>query len=88
LPLILSLLILIALILIFARRRRRPGNRSKRGSSQPSLGQTQKQLYRLVNGDRHTAQRLVEKVRQRNPGRSEQWCWEKAIYDIERDRRA
>lgn len=49
---------------------------------------TRKQLLRLVGGNASVAQRLVRDVRDRNPGRPEQWCWEKAIYDIERDRRA
>lgn len=49
---------------------------------------TRKQLLGLVGGKASVAQRLVSDVRSRNPGRSEQWCWEKAIYDIERDRRA
>lgn len=49
---------------------------------------TRKQLLRLVGGNATVAQRLVSDLRDRNPGRTEQWCWEKAIYDIERDRRA
>ncbi len=49
---------------------------------------TRKQLLRLVGGNAAVAQRLVSDVSARNPGRPEQWCWEKAIYDIERDRRA
>ncbi|MEL6605919.1 MAG: hypothetical protein AAFP20_22130 [Cyanobacteria bacterium J06614_10] len=49
---------------------------------------TRKQLLGLVGGNAAVAQRLVEDVSSRNPGRTEQWCWEKAIYDIERDRRA
>jgi len=48
---------------------------------------TQAQLLRLVNGHRPTALRLVEQLQLRHPDRSEQWCWEKAIFDIERDRR-
>ncbi|PZO52929.1 MAG: hypothetical protein DCF15_13110 [Phormidesmis priestleyi] len=49
---------------------------------------TRKQLLSLVGGNKAVAQRLVSDVSARNPGRPEQWCWEKAIYDIERDRRA
>jgi hypothetical protein len=48
---------------------------------------TQQQLMRLVNGNRHVADRLVARVRAQHPDRSDQWCWEKAIYDLERDRR-
>lgn len=49
---------------------------------------TRQRLMRLVNGNQSVATRLVQRVRSQNPDRSEQWCWEKAIYDIERDRRA
>ncbi len=49
---------------------------------------TRSQLLRLVGGNAAVAQRLVSDVSDRNPSRTEQWCWEKAIYDIERDRRA
>lgn len=51
-------------------------------------GQTRRQLLRLVGGNRATAERLVFQARQRYPGESEQWYWEKAIYDIQRDRRS
>ncbi|MBE9183086.1 hypothetical protein IQ268_31620 [Oculatella sp. LEGE 06141] len=46
-----------------------------------------RKLLPLVNGDMETAKRLVIQAREKNPGRSEQWCWEKVIYDLERDRR-
>lgn len=49
---------------------------------------TRRELLGLVGGNASVAQRLVRDVQSRNPGRPEQWCWEKAIYDIERDRRA
>ena len=49
---------------------------------------TRRKLLSLVGGNATVAQRLVSDVQTRNPGRTEQWCWEKAIYDIERDRRA
>lgn len=49
---------------------------------------TRKDLLRLVGGNAAVAQRLVRDLQAHNPGRTEQWCWEKAIYDIERDRRA
>lgn len=47
----------------------------------------QVQLLAMVNGDQPTANRLVNHVRQSNPGRSEQWVWERVISDLERDRR-
>jgi hypothetical protein len=43
-------------------------------------------LLRLLHGDRAAALRLVESIKARNPDKSEQWSWEKAIFDLERDR--
>ena len=54
--------------------------------SRPVRSRTERQLLRLVGGNRAVAERLVEQVQLRNPHHSEQWCWEKAIYDIQRDR--
>lgn len=45
---------------------------------------TQKRLYKLCG--RKTANRLVRGIRISNPHQTEQWCWEKAIWDLERDR--
>ena len=52
-------------------------------SAVPAL---QTQLIRLTHGDRAAASRLVEGVRRNNPNRSTEWCIEKAIHDLERDR--
>lgn len=54
---------------------------------QPVDSKTRKRLLRLVNGDKRIAKRLLNHARATNPNRSEQWCWEKVIYDLERDRR-
>lgn len=43
-------------------------------------------LYRLLQGDRAAATRLVGAIRAKNLAKSEQWCWEKAVFDLERDR--
>ena len=69
------------------------GYRRHRSAATPTTphsvnGSTQRELLRLVGGNRDVAQRLVEQVQLRNPNHSEQWCWEKAIYDIQRDRRS
>jgi hypothetical protein len=86
----LSVLLAIALLvaLVFWLRGRR-GRRPRAAS--PTVprsvrGHTQRELLRLVGGNRAVAERLVEQVQVRNPHHSEQWCWEKAIYDIQRDR--
>ncbi len=65
------------------------GSRSVNSSRPRGVSRsTRKELLGLVGGNAAVAQRLVSDVQARNPGRPEQWCWEKAIYDIERDRRA
>lgn len=46
----------------------------------------QQKLLRLVGDDRRIVAGLVERLRQRHPDMPEDWYWEKAIYDLERDR--
>jgi uncharacterized protein HemY len=69
---------------------RRPsmGHKPQRSVTGQVTRATRQQMMRLVNGNRGVAERLVGRVRSQNPDRSEQWCWEKAIYDIQRDRRS
>ncbi|NJN02982.1 MAG: hypothetical protein HC873_15070 [Leptolyngbyaceae cyanobacterium SL_1_1] len=90
LPLILAIVILVSVF--FWLRSRRSGRslyQTPRSTSKSALQrQTRRELLRLTNGNQAVAQRLVERVREQHPDRSEQWCWEKAIYDIQRDRRA
>lgn len=47
----------------------------------------QQRLMTLVGGHWDTAWRLVDLEREKNPGMPEDWYWEKAIYNLERDRR-
>ncbi|BAZ70444.1 MAG: ABC transporter permease [Pelatocladus maniniholoensis HA4357-MV3] len=44
-------------------------------------------LIAMVAGDTAAAERLVEQARQDYPGMPESWYWERAIADLERDRR-
>lgn len=46
----------------------------------------QKKLLRLLHDEQDTALRLVSQVKMKNPDRSINWCVEKVIYDLERDR--
>ena len=46
----------------------------------------QKKLLRLVGDDRKIAAGLVKRLKLKHPGKPEDWYWEKAIYDLERDR--
>ena len=49
--------------------------------------QIKAKLEKLCGSDYRLAHRLVEGVQVDHPDRSEQWCWEKAVWDMERDRR-
>lgn len=40
----------------------------------------------LLAGNPSTAQRLYQDIKRKNPFATEEWCLEKAIYDLERDR--
>jgi hypothetical protein len=42
-------------------------------------------LLRAAKGDKQLVLRLVEGVRMRHPGKTEQWYYEKVLYDLERD---
>ena len=44
-----------------------------------------RKLWTLVHGDNDLAERLLESARRNHPNRSEDWYWEKVIYDLERD---
>lgn len=47
----------------------------------------QQKLLKLVGTDRKIIAGLVERLKMKHPGMPEDWYWEKAIYDLERDRR-
>ena len=47
----------------------------------------QQKLLTLVHRDKSLADRLLDSARINNPGHSEDWYWEKVIYDLERDHR-
>jgi uncharacterized protein HemY len=63
----------------------------RRGATASRMGnvrrETQRTLMALLNGDRKTADRLLQQARFQHPGRSENWYWEKVAYDLKRDRR-
>ncbi len=44
-------------------------------------------LISMLNGEVRTAQRLINHVRDANPGPTPDWYVEKVIYDLEQDRR-
>lgn len=78
-----SILLLVALALLLWNwlRRRSSGVRSGfRGGAQ-----SERQLAKRVG--RGPADRLIQQLQQRHPERSRDWCADKALFDLERDRR-
>ena len=69
----------------FARGRRRSNNPTSR-SLRPQHPQLERKLVKLLGGNRNTAARLIQQSQLRYPDKSADWHWEKAIYDLERDR--
>jgi len=57
----------------------------KRVRPQPANAATKHRLNVLTKDER-VSQRLVSRIKLNNPDRSEQWAYEKAIYEVERDR--
>lgn len=61
---------------------------AERQSTTPHVSrEVQNKLLSMVNGDSRMADRLLDHARKHNAHRTEQWVWEKVIYDLERDRR-
>ena len=54
----------------------------------PKSPKVSDRLISLCNGDRSLAVRLVSLCMENNPGRSNQWAIDKAVWDLERDRGA
>lgn len=52
-----------------------------------SAKSAKQQLLVMLQGDERAANRLIRHIKAANPGQSEQWYWEKALWDLERDRR-
>jgi hypothetical protein len=61
------------------------GRRGNAGNNNVSP-QVRRKLLRLLGNHQPTVDRLVDQARWKNPGESEQWYWEKVLYDLERDR--
>jgi uncharacterized protein HemX len=52
----------------------------------PQHPQLERKLLKLLGGNQNTANRLIQQSQLRHPDKSADWHWEKAIYDLERDR--
>lgn len=60
---------------------------SKAAINSPGYAGAWHQLLRLVQFDVATAERLVNGYQRKHPGKPDRWYIEKAIYDLQRDRR-
>lgn len=82
----LSLFIAGSIVLFLAKNQfqARSPNTSRR---QVSIKPQNKKLSRLCAGDRQVAERLLNHLRKKHPGQTEQWYVDKVVYDLERDRR-
>jgi hypothetical protein len=59
---------------------------SSSGNFRPQQPHLERKLLKLLGGNQGTAQRLIQQSRRRYPEKPADWHWEKAIYDLERDR--
>lgn len=59
--------------------------RTSRSPSTKVSGKLRRDLTRIA-GNAQIAERLVSNLRAKHPDRPENWYWEKAIFDLERDR--
>lgn len=59
---------------------------NEQNSSSLPREEVRQRLFTLVQGNWNLAERLLESARYNYPGQSENWYWEKVIYDLERDR--
>jgi hypothetical protein len=66
----------------FIRRRR-----TKSPLTQSSVDrELQRRVIHRLAGDEAAAERLVNRIRQNHPGMPENWYWQRALEDVERDR--
>ncbi|NWF61954.1 MAG: ABC transporter permease [Fischerella sp.] len=97
-----SLILIFATLyyVLFWELRRQQSQSSTAGQSQPANEPTtqlttqrivdnplKNRLIAMLDGDTAAAERLVEQARQDYPKMPESWYWERAIADLERDRR-
>jgi hypothetical protein len=79
-------IVLLILIYFFANRKSSRFNSSSSSKSSRSP-KSYKYLIKLLNGDEKGAARLVESTQLKYPDRDQEWCIDKVINDLIRDRR-
>lgn len=93
---VLNILVLLIQLFNQLRRQRRPSylppptkqNKFKQRKWFSGVSSDLESRLVFLVGNRASAYRLVDSLKRSNPHRSEKWCYEKAIRDLERDRRA
>lgn len=81
--------IVVGICLLFIGWQQRNAVRIGRGRSRtikPQHPHLERKLLKLLGGNRNTANRLISQSQMRYPDKNADWHWEKAIYDLERDR--
>ncbi len=87
LKLFISIAILYGLYLLYERKAKakHPWQFAQSNKQRPSK-HLEAKLVRLLNGDMLAAKRLIALAKTKNPDRSMDWCVEKVIFDLQRDR--
>ena len=91
LSVILAIAILVGVIgWAWQRQKKRRRSAFSPRSSRQTVGKVpnsmRRELIRMA-GSAQVADRLLNNLRAKHPGETEKWYWEKAIFDLERDRR-
>jgi hypothetical protein len=88
LKLFISIAILYGLYLLYQRKTKAkpPWQFSNRVTKQQPSRHLQAKLVRQLNGDVQAANRLIALAKTKNPDKSMDWCVEKVIFDLQRDR--
>lgn len=80
----------LALCSLVLRQQRHRGNQPRYRSRAPkpkkASGGVPNDVLSLLQGDRGAADRLFRSVSVANPHQSGEWCWDKVVRDLERDR--
>jgi hypothetical protein len=64
----------------------KPYKAAKLSQNSDSVAAMRNTLIRRLQGDRAAADRLVSNLKLKNPGKTEEWYWQRAIEQLERDR--
>ncbi|MEM9002742.1 MAG: hypothetical protein AAGE59_04345 [Cyanobacteria bacterium P01_F01_bin.86] len=88
---ILALVVIGVLWWLFGRRRLPFGRLGNSHRGRQALNAIPPRLMRKLDRltrDRRVSERLIERIAFNHPERPKSWCVEKAIYDLQRDRRS